>query len=107
MYFEERMKRIKDLGLISDICSYTYVPIFSVVFSITIFSWGLITLGTEPFNVFKVAIPFSNSIKKWCIILSVIFLVILVALAILSYVFNKKIIALETELLDRYSESAK
>lgn len=107
MYFEERMKRIKDLGLMSDICSYTYIPIFSVVFSVTIFSWGLITLGTEPFNVFKVSIPFSNSIKKWCIILSIIFLVILVALAILSYVFNKKIIALETELLDRYSESAK
>lgn len=107
MYFEERMKRIKDLGLMSDICSYTYIPIFSVVFSITIFSWGLITLGTEPFNVFKIFIPFSNSIKKWCIILSIIFLVILVALAILSYVFNKKIIALEKELLDRYSESAK
>lgn len=107
MYSEERMKRIKDLGLMSDICSYTYIPIFSVVFSITIFSWGLITLGTEPFNVFKIFIPFSNSIKKWCIILSIIFLVILVALAILSYVFNKKIIALEKELLDRYSESAK
>lgn len=107
MYFEERMKRIKDLGLMSDICSYTYVPIFSVVFSITVFLWGLITLGSEPFEVFKVAIPFSNIIKKWCIILSIIFLVILVVLAILSYFFNKKIIALETELLERYSESAK
>lgn len=41
MYFEERMKRIKDLGLMSDICSYTYVPIFSVVFSITVFFCGV------------------------------------------------------------------
>lgn len=106
MYFEERMKRIKDLGLMSDICSYTYVPIFSVVFSITIFSWGLITLGTEPFNVFKLLIPFNDIIQKWCIILSIIFLVILVALAILSFVLNKKIKAIETELQDDYSGSA-
>lgn len=109
MYAEdiiELRKRIKNLGLMSDICSYTYIPIFSIAFSITIVLWFLLTLGNEPFKVFKVLIPFSNTIQKWCIILSIIFLVILVALAILSFVLNKKIRSIETELQDSYSASA-
>lgn len=109
MYAEdiiELRKRIKNLGLISDICSYTYIPIFSIAFSITIVLWFLLTLGNKPFKLFKPLIPFSNIIQKWCIILSIIFLVILVALAILSFVLNKKIKSIETELQDDYSGSA-
>lgn len=93
MYAEdiiELRKRIKNLGLISDICSYTYIPIFSIAFSITIVLWLLLTLGDKLFKLFKPLIPFNDIIQKWCIILSIIFLVILVALAILSFVLNKK-----------------